>query len=509
MGGLTDAASGVAPDVARLLAESERARAEAESARAEADAARHAAESANRVKSEFLATMSHEFRTPLNAVLGYAQLLDMGVLGPATAAQHAHLDRLQSSARHLLRLVDDVLDVAKVEADRLDVRHEQLMTGAVVAAAVTLVQPQATAKGVRLVDLGAEGPGVPFVGDEHRVRQVLVNLLSNAVKFTPPAGEVTVVCGAADEPDPGVRRPEGARDAPCGWAFVRVEDSGPGIPPALLDRLFEPFVQGDAALTRAQGGTGLGLAISRRLARLMGGDVAARNRPDGGAVFTLWLKGGEAAPQSAAAAAALLSSARHTPPLGSASIGDPADTPLDDAAYAVLHALGIRLATAAETIAEWYVRAIRAEPRFPGARELSSAQIRDHVTPFVGLLASQLMTIGETRGEASELLADGGEIQRVMAELHGAQRHRLGWSEADIERETPLLLGEVQRAIRGALEPALADGPLAGAQDGNGATPDQATRAAARYAVNVARHVFEQSTHTALRSYRFTKAADS
>jgi signal transduction histidine kinase len=205
--------------------------------------ARAGAEDAARTKTEFLATMSHEFRTPLNAILGYAQLLDMGVLGPATPAQHAHLERLQASARHLLGLIDDVLDVAKSDANRLEVRRDVLMTGAAVAAAAMLVQPQATARGVRLVDPRAGEAGVAYVGDEHRVRQVLVNLVSNAVKFSPAGGEVTVACGAAREPDPGARLggPEPPEAPPEGWAFVRVRDAGPGIAPELLGRLFEPF----------------------------------------------------------------------------------------------------------------------------------------------------------------------------------------------------------------------------------------------------------------------------
>jgi len=489
-----------------------RARGAAETAQAAAERAREAAEAASRAKSEFLATMSHEFRTPLNAILGYAQLLDMGVLGPATPAQHAHLERLQASARHLLRLVDDVLDVAKVDADRLEVRRDSLMIGPPVAAAVTLVQPQATAKGVRLMDLGTGALGFPCVGDEHRVRQVLVNLLSNAVKFTPPGGEVTVACGAAEEPDPGVRQLDAGSDtagaARRPWAFVRVEDTGPGIAPDLLGRLFEPFVQGDAALTREQGGTGLGLAISRRLARLMGGDVTARSQPGQGATFTLWLPGPEPAELPQAARALGQGPARPTPALGAEAVTDPGAAPLDDAAYAVLHALGTRLAADAETVSERYVAALRADQRFPGARELPAVQLRDHATPVVGLLASQLMVIGETRGRAPELLRDGGQVQRLMAELHGAQRHRLGWSEADIERESPLLVAEVERALQGALETGPADASPGGSAP-NGAIPEEAVRAAAKYATDVSRHVLEQATRTAIRAFRFAQVADT
>jgi hypothetical protein len=454
--------------------------------------------------------MSHEFRTPLNAVLGYAQLLELGVLGPNTPAQQVHLERLQASARHLLGLIDDVLDVAKVDADRLMVRRDRLLTGAVVAAAVAVVQPQATTKGVRLIDVGGGEPGVAYVGDEHRVRQILVNLLANAVKFTPSGGQVTVSCGTAKEPDPGVwsgRTPasapgEDARDA-TGWVYVRITDTGPGLAPELLGRLFEPFVQGDAALTREHGGTGLGLAISRRLARLMSGDVVARSQPGAGATFTLWMPGAtdrrardaESTGASGGVAASVARGERRATPRGMPAIGGDEPMSLDVAAYDVLHALAVRLAGEAETIAERYVAALRADGRFPGARALPAVQLRDHVTPFIGLIASQLMIIGETRGSAPELLADGAQLRRVMSELHGTQRHRLGWSESDIEREDVLLATEIDRA----LESALTGGPE---------PSSAAARDALEYAKVAARQMLEQGSRTTIRSHRFAKATN-
>ena len=486
--------------------------------------AREGAEEAARTKTEFLATMSHEFRTPLNAVLGYAQLLELGILGPNTPAQQLHLERLQASARHLLGLIDDVLDVAKVDADRLLVRSDMLVTGAVVAAAVAVVQPQATTKGVRLIDLHSGEAGVPYLGDEHRVRQVLVNLLANAVKFTPSGGQVSIVCGAAKDPEPGMwkhgpttalRHDAEHPNAASGWAFIRISDTGPGIDPELLGRLFEPFVQGDAALTREHGGTGLGLAISRRLARLMNGDIVARSQPGAGATFTLWLPGAverRAKPdlsigthaESGDVAMSQGSRAgwkRRTPPAGvPAMVGADAE-PMDAAAYDVLHALAVRLAAEAEAVAERYVAALRADGRFPGVRALPAAQLRDHVTPFVGLIASQLMIIGEMRGEAPELLGDGAHVQRVMAELHGTQRHRLGWSESDIERETPLLIAETERALLGAMS-----APVAAGASGGSEAPSGAARAAARYAVVAMRQMLDQATGTALRAYRYAKA---
>jgi signal transduction histidine kinase/DNA-binding response OmpR family regulator len=491
--------------------------------------AREGAESAARAKTEFLATMSHEFRTPLNAVLGYAQLLELGVLGPNTPAQQTHLERLQASARHLLGLIDDVLDVAKVEADRLVVRRDRLMTGAVVAAAVAVVQPQATTKGVRLMDLGAGEPGVPYIGDEHRVRQVLVNLLANAVKFTPSGGEVTVTSGVAREPEPGTwtggradasARGEDARDRAAGWVFVRITDTGPGVAPDLLGRLFEPFVQGDPALTREHGGTGLGLAISRRLARLMSGDLVARSQPGAGATFTLWLPAGTPRAESGAGNAESYGGSREsagsgategrrdkrTPPRGIDQSAIAEAGPMDTTAYDVLHALAMRLAADAETIAERYVEALRADGRFPGARSLPAAQLRDHVTPFVGLIASQLLIIGEMRGGAPELLSDGAQVQRVMAELHGAQRQRLGWSEADIEREIPLLVAEIDRALDASLVTEVPGGATADSSAGGAESSSEAARAALRYATAAARQMLEQGTRTTLRAYRFAKS---
>ena len=491
---------------------------EASAARVVSEMAMEAAGEAGRRKSEFLATMSHEFRTPLNAILGYSQILAMGVLGPTTPAQHAHLERLQASARHLLLLVDDVLDLAKVDADRLDVRQESLVTGATVVSAVTLVHPQATAKGIRLLDLGAAAPGAPYIGDERRVRQILVNLLSNAVKFTPSGGDVTVNCGSTSELDPGTQvgalaLEPGRGEAPAGaktWAFIRVTDTGPGIPSSFMPRLFEPFVQADGALTREKGGTGLGLAISRRLARRMGGDLTARSREGAGATFTLWLPTREPEASASVAAVSPPATARReiAGVLWSQSEGE---SSLDEKAYAVLHAIGTRLATDAEIIAERYAQAIRADGRFPGAHELRGAQLRDHATPFIGLLASQLTILGETRGQDPELLADGGHIQRLVAELHGAQRHRLGWSEADIERETSILVSEVERAINGSVDTVATQHATSGGPSDavRASVSPTALAAATQYALDVAVRVLDLGARTTTRSYRFAKSADA
>ncbi len=500
----------------------------------EADAARRTAVAASRLKSEFLATMSHEFRTPLNAILGYTQLLDLGVLGPATPAPHAPLARLESSARHLLQLVDDVLDVAKVDADRLEVRRDLKDSAAAIGAAVGLVQPQADAKGVVIEASEATASHVSYLGDEQRVRQILVNLLSNAIKFTERGGRVTVTPGHTTEPEPGaqlgVRTPSGTgAPRPDGgeWTFIRVTDTGPGIEPKLMGQLFEPFVQGDGALTREQGGTGLGLAISRRLARLMGGDLTVRSQLGSGATFTLWLPmparpaalqpegrteqaTDTAVPSDAGATAGDLSTAyQHDSAMH-----------LDDDAYLALHALGARLSANAEATAEHYVAAIRADPEFAGAQELASVQLRDHAPALLGLLSSQLMVIGETRASDPEMLRDGARAQRLMSELPGAQRYRLGWREEDIERETSYLIAAVESTIRAGetaaveatseakaavVPPTFPSRAPIGPHSGVVISADSVSVAAA-YAIRVTRDVLGQGMQTSLRAYRFARA---
>ena len=234
-------------------------------------AARAEAERANRAKSEFLAVMSHELRTPLNAIGGYAELMEMGIRGPITAQQREDLRRVQTSQRHLLGLINEVLNYAKLETGTVhyevaDVRMRDALTGA-----EALVAPQAAAKDL-VLDVAPCPPGVCVRADAEKVRQILVNLLSNAVKFTDRGGRVDVGCEVLET-----------------VVRVHVRDTGIGIPHDQLDRIFEPFVQVRADLTRTAEGTGLGLAISRDLARGMGGDLAAESTLGSGSTFTLTL----------------------------------------------------------------------------------------------------------------------------------------------------------------------------------------------------------------------------
>ena len=257
-------------EVERLLSDSEMARAEAESARAEAEAA-------NKSKSEFLAVMSHELRTPLNAIGGYAELMEMGIRGPVSELQRDDLRRIQTSQRHLLGLINEVLNYAKLETGAVHFDLADVPLREALIAADSLVAPQARAKGLTLT-VGDCTPDHAARADAEKLRQILVNLLSNAVKFTDRGGRVNVACDAG---------PEVVR--------ILVTDTGIGIPADKLEAIFDPFVQVRADLTRPHEGTGLGLAISRDLARRMGGDLTVESARGAGITFTLTLPRGAAA----------------------------------------------------------------------------------------------------------------------------------------------------------------------------------------------------------------------
>ena len=242
------------------------------------------AQAANRAKSEFLSNMSHELRTPLNAVMAYTDLLDLGISGPVTERQKAHLQRIKTACSHLLTLVNDVLDQAKVEAGHLTVERGRVSAAESIAASVPLVTAQAVAGGVEIDVPHWDGEEPFYLGDQQRVRQVLVNLLANAVKFTEPGGRVTVTCGCTRRPDPETGFGEDGR-----WTYMRVQDTGIGIAPDQLAAVFRPFVQVETGYTRTRGGTGLGLAIARDLAVRMGGALTLRSEPGVGSCFTLWL----------------------------------------------------------------------------------------------------------------------------------------------------------------------------------------------------------------------------
>ena len=254
--------------VERLLAESELARADAEAARAEAEAA-------NRAKSEFLAVMSHELRTPLNAIGGYAELIDMGIRGPVNEQQRADLARIQTSQRHLLGLINEVLNYAKLETGTVRYDVSDVAVRSALVAAEELVAPQVRARGLTLTVADCP-PDLCVRADSEKLRQILVNLLSNAIKFTDRGGCIDLLCEGHEDPD-----------SPTVSIIVR--DTGIGIADEKLDVIFEPFVQVRADLTRTAEGTGLGLAISRDLAEAMQGTLTVESTKGEGSTFRLTL----------------------------------------------------------------------------------------------------------------------------------------------------------------------------------------------------------------------------
>ena len=228
---------------------------------------------ATRARDRFLAVMSHEMRTPLNAILGYTELLDMGLGGDLSEVQQTHVDRIRVAGTHLLDLINDVLDLARADARKLGVDIRPVDAVAVVEEVVALLEAQAEAKGLRL-RLETPAERLPQVrADLQRLRQILTNLLGNAIKFT-ERGSVVIRCEWAQG----------------NMVHISIADTGIGIAEDTLPMIFSEFYQAEiSSLTRARGGSGLGLAIAQRLARLMGGDVTAQSRLGEGSTFTLVL----------------------------------------------------------------------------------------------------------------------------------------------------------------------------------------------------------------------------
>ncbi|HYN80514.1 MAG TPA: HAMP domain-containing sensor histidine kinase [Gemmatimonadaceae bacterium] len=257
--------------LAQSLAATEASLKERDRARAEAEAARRVAQEANEAKGRFLSMISHELRTPLGAIGGYAALLVEEIHGPLGAEQRKYIARIQHNQQHLLRLVNELLDLAKIEAGHSPLDLVSVPVQAVLDSVHTMIEPQARASQLRL-EVQKQDPALHFCGDAKRVEQIVLNLLSNAVKFTPAGGTVTVT----------------ATSMPA-EVHLNVQDTGVGIPAAKLEQVFEPFFQVELQPMRTTRGTGLGLAISRELARAMRGDLTVESTPGQGSTFTLCL----------------------------------------------------------------------------------------------------------------------------------------------------------------------------------------------------------------------------
>ncbi|HEX5830238.1 MAG TPA: ATP-binding protein, partial [Gemmatimonadaceae bacterium] len=371
--------------------------------------------------------------------VGYTQLLELGVPDPVTSAQLHQLDRIARSAQHLLGLVNDVLDVARLDAGEMRVAHEHARVRPAVQAALAIARPLADHRGVRVAtghtgtaDVHAEIENASYVGDETRVRQILVNLLSNAVKFTPPGGSVTVASGMV------AYAPEAARVAGTGpWTYVSVADTGIGIAPEQHEAIFEPFMQVEVGLARSSTGTGLGLAISRRLARLMGGDLTVDSQPGVGSTFTLWL------PAVAVGEA------------GEAGEAETSETrwkraELSGTGWRVrgLDELGRALRDESAAILAAYTARLRADPGIPLAQDMRREQLEDHAATLIADLAQSLVLVANAGEEAAMLMRDGTTIQRTVAEQHAVRRRAQGWTEEALRRDHEILREVLEQAVR-------------------------------------------------------------
>lgn len=387
--------------------------------------ARLEAEAMSQAKSDFLAIMSHELRTPLNAVLGYSELMELGIAGPINDKQREQLGRIRMSSKHLLGLVNQLLDLAKVEAGRLSVVSAPSSSGEAIDAALALLQPQAEAKGLELADVRVPGIQPIYIGDESRVRQILLNLLSNAVKFTPPGGRVTIDAGLTDKSEIGARL-----HAERKYVFFRITDTGIGIPDEKLLAVFDPFVQAESGTTRSIEGSGLGLTISRRLARLMGGDLTVRSKVGDGSVFTLCVP----AETESLEGAPILDSVQSAPATSPRTEG--------------LREVGQALMGDVLRLVDSIVERIRTDPSLRVGAGMQYTQLADHLGTFLADIAGALIIMNDVGGRPSPLLADATEIQRLISERHGTQRQRLGWTESTMRREFMIIREETESFVR-------------------------------------------------------------
>ncbi|WP_052736402.1 response regulator [Aquincola tertiaricarbonis] len=292
-------------------------------------------ELASRLKSEFVASMSHELRTPLNAVIGFSEILRDGLVGPLAPQQRQYVNDIYESGRHLLSLINDILDLSKIEAGQMNLSLSAERPAQLAASGLSVVRERAAARRVELVGQVPDDLGL-VVLDSRRTLQIVFNLLSNAVKFTPEGGQVTLSMARVPRAQAMSRAAsEHSRLFPPAGAVtpdfleIRVADTGIGIEPGALRELFQPFKQVDSSLSKRYEGTGLGLTMTQRLVELHGGGLELYSRPGEGSVFTVWLpwRPPEVMAGGAAEAAALPPPAAGLPAPPPAAVPGPATPP--------------------------------------------------------------------------------------------------------------------------------------------------------------------------------------
>ena len=420
-----------------------------------------ALEAANWAKAEFLSVMAHELRTPLNAIIGYTELLEMGISGAVTETQRVYLDRIRSSGQRLVGLVGEVLDLGKVEAGQLRVVREECNVVDAIETALGVILPHAASRAIRISNVCTSDEPLHYIGDQSRVEQILINLLTNAVKFTDPSGKVEIRCSKVHRPDANLRD----FDARRYWMALEVCDTGIGMAPEAVARVFDPFVQVERPLTRTRGGTGLGLTISRRLARLMGGDLTVRSQPGQGSTFTLWLPAVDADTNSTPEELERRAPARYAQGIAR---------------------LGTALLEQIDLIVKTYARRLKAKGGIANARKLNKSELEDHAAAFLADIVQALVAVEDAQGGPSGVMRDGGVLRRIISERHGAQRHRLGWSEQHLRAEFKILARCVDEAAR-----------KVGTDD-----KDPQSRSALQAARTVLARLLETAEEVSLRGYR-------
>ncbi len=265
---------GVGQDITELDAYRKNLEQQVDDRTSEMHSALKIAETANRGKSEFLASMSHELRTPLNAIIGFSQVLEERYFGELTEKQAEHLANILDSGKHLLTLINDILDLSKVEAGKMELEVADVDVSRLIFESLMFVQEKAHQHSIRLeTSLSEDASRLTIQADERKLKQVLFNLLSNATKFTPDGGSITLSAELADAE-----------------LLVRVQDTGIGLKPEDLHRVFDEFEQIDSSYAKRQQGTGLGLALTKRLVEMHGGRTWAESEGEGkGSTFTFAL----------------------------------------------------------------------------------------------------------------------------------------------------------------------------------------------------------------------------